>query len=360
MSDPSRLPFSLNVKDSTGMPPHDMPIETTDAARPSEMVKQAIDVMTEAPKGFREPGVWMPVDMPSMGLAGYPAQLRVRKLSIPDLARLSAAKKLNSYPMIVSAIGATIDDMDVRLLTHGDFDFIVNWHAVNSYVKTPLIVTWRSRYGHENKHTVDKQTRKSIAITDLARVNELKDAGYDFSRVGDELWRIHMTDLGLFNKTAEQAAKELAEGKTTGTDGLSGEELDFYYSLATWVKADNPLSFIDKLNAARNMQGVEFYDGLDEWRTVANHGVKTSAKVVCAHFNPNDAIEKLTLALSMIDTSASAGDFDEDMANHSMSLLKELSSLRKLQAEGRLNEAQPVEEEIIIPLDVTNFFPVVL
>lgn len=282
-------------------------------------------------------GMWMPVDMPSMGLAGYPAQIKVRKFGVPDLARLGAARKLKSYPMIVSAIGATIHGVEVKLLTHGDFDYLMNWHAVNSITKAPLVVTWRSRYGFDNRTTVTEATRKPIYIEDLTKVNELKAKGYDFARVGDELWRLHMTDLSQFD-----------------------DEMETLFALATWVQIDNPLDFESKLAKVKTMTDLSFYEELDTWRTVANHGVNTVVRLTCEHFVASEAIDRLQQSLALLDAAGSSGDFDEDTSTQVLSMLQELAALRKLQTAGKLGEALPVEEEINIPLDVTNFFPVLL
>lgn len=336
------------------------------AETPSAVVQKAIEVTspsTQSPAAGD--GVWMPVDMPSMGLADYPAQLRVRKFTIPDLARLGAARKLNSYPMVVAAIGDTIQGVEVKMLTHGDFDYLINWHAVNSIVKAPLVVKWRSRYGFDNKTTVTDATRKPIYIEDFTGVNEFKAKGYDFSRVGDELWRLHMTDLGLFSKTEEQAEHERTRLNAGGVrksimDGISGAELETYFGLATWMRVEDPLSFESKLTKAMEMTDLSFYEELDEWRTVANHGVNTIVRLTCEHFVAADAIGNLQQSLAMLDALAANGDFDEFSANQVESMLRELANLRKLDAAGRLSEATPVEEEIKIPLDVTNFFPVVL
>ncbi len=307
------------------------------APTPSQVAQQAIELTTPSTDQQAD-GLWMPVDMPSMGLAGYPAQLKVRKFGVPDLARLGAARKLKSYAMVTSAIGATIQGVEVKMLTHGDFDYLMNWHAINSIVKAPLVVTWRSRYGYDNKTTVTNQTRKSIFIEDMDKVLALKEKGYDFSRVGDELWRLHMTDLNKFD-----------------------EEMETLYGLATWARVDNPLDFESKLAAVNAMEhDLSFYEGLDDWRTVANHGVITVTRMTCEHFKPEEAINRLSQTLAFLDAAGSSGDFDEFASRQVISMVEELAVLRKLDAEGRLHEAKPVEEEVNIPLDVTNFFPVVL
>lgn len=313
----SETPFSLGADTST---------------------KEDIQISTP-PTNMPSGGLWLPVDMPSMGLAGYPAQIQVRKFGLPDLARLGAARKLNSYSHMVNAIGATIHDLDVRLLTHGDFDFLIYWHAINSLPKSSTKVRWTSRYGYVNELTVDKTMRKTIVIEDANKVEELKAKGYDFSRVGDTLWRLHMQDINKFNDP----------------------ENEIEFGLATWIKVADPLNFESKLAAIRGMaDSLEFYEGLDNWREVANHGVIDTVKVTCEHFDPLQAIDRVSHAISLLDSATTISEYDDSVDKQLRSLLEELAKLRKLEFEGRLAEAKAEEEEIIIPLDVNNFFPVLL
>jgi len=298
----------------------------------------AINISSSSEAKPEEKGMWFGVDLPSMGLAGYPAQIQVRKFGAPDLARFSAARRAGSYPMVVNAMGHTISGVDVRMLTHGDFDYLIYWHATNSIKKSPLIVNWRSRYGFENKVTVNSTMRQVSFVENLDKIKELKAKGYDFSRVADELWRLHITDLGKWD-----------------------DEVDFKYSLATWAKVEDPLDTSSKLAAIEAMtDDLDFYEGIVEWREAAYHGVSEKAKLTCALFTPENAMDSIIRSLAMIDASVSTGEFDQETQALTMSLLNELAVLRKLDNEGRLHEATPVEEEITIPLDVTNFFPVTI
>lgn len=284
-------------------------------------------------------GVWMQVDMPSMGLAGYPAKLWVRKFGVPDLARLGAARKLNSYSHTVSAIGQTVHKIPVGLLTPGDFDYLMSWHEINSLAKTPKKVRWQSRYGHTNDLTIDQYTRQTINIENISRVLELQAQGYDFPRVGDELWRLHMVDAEQFNEPDNETE----------------------FGLATFAKVDDPTDFPSKLAKIRAMtDNLDFYEGLDEWRTVANHGVKTTVNLTCGKFDPLTAIEDIKRSLAMMDAAMSVGEFDEISQEQVQSLLTELSHLTKLASANQLANATPVQEEVIVPLDVNNFFPYVL
>jgi hypothetical protein len=284
-------------------------------------------------------GVWMPIDLPSMGLAGYPARIYVRKFGLPDLTRLGGARKLNSYSHTVSAIGKTLHGMPVELLTHGDLDYIMNWHEINSLPKSTKKLRWTSRYGHVNEVTVTETTRETINIENVARVEELLAKGYDFPRVGDELWRLHMVDAGKFNDPDNETE----------------------FALASYAMVDDPTNFEAKLAKIRaDTDSLDFYEGLHEWRTVADHGIKTRTLLTCTKFDPTTAINDIQQSLAMLDASASMGEFDDEMHTQSTSLIKELAALRKLEAADKLSEAKAVEEEVMIPLDVSNFFPYVL
>ena len=294
----------------------------------------ALDVIADTTEAAPD-GMWMLAELPSNGLAGYPSQIRVRKFGGPDLVRLGAARKAGSFPMVVGAIAATIQSVDVRVLTTGDFDYLMYWHSINSLAKRPLTVTWESRYGYQNKTTVEKSMRKTTYLENANDIREWQARGYDFARIGDELWRLHAIDT------------------KTMTD-----ELEVEFALANWVRVDNPGDFESKLAVVRGMQDLAFYEDLDEWRTIAYHGVKDVTTLKCQHFNPEEAIDRVTRSLANIDASATFSDYDLAASMQTNSLLTELAHLRKLEANGRLSEAVAVGEEVTIPLDVTNFFPV--
>jgi hypothetical protein len=323
----TETPFSLGAQSHQVSTP---PVtETTNKRR--MLVSGAEDVPDN--------GLWLAVDMPTMGLAGYPARIYVRKFGLPDLARLGAARKLGSYSHLVSAIGQTLHKVPVGLLTHGDLDYIMNWHEINSLPKSAKKVRWRSRYGHNNELTLTETTRTTINIENAARVEELMAKGYDFPRVADELWREHMVDAGKFNDPENETE----------------------YGLATYAMVDDPTNFEAKLAKIReDTNSLDFYEGLQEWRSVANHGIKTQANLCCAHFNPLTAMDDIKQSLALLDASATVGEFDEEMQAQTSSLLQELASLRKLDNQGLIATATPQAEEVTIPLDVSNFFPYLL
>lgn len=279
--------------------------------------------------------LWLPVNMPSMGLAGYPTTLYVRKFVPTDIVRLSVAKKTSSFSDMVNAIGATIKGVDPALLTTGDFDYLLYWHHTMSYSSSRTKVTWLSRYFHENVTVVDRTMRKVTHLEDANIIKEWQDKGYDFPRIGDDLWKITQQDAGTLTSELEEKLK-----------------------LATYVQVANPADVMAKMAVIDTMKDISFYENLDDWRTIAYHGVTDTVKLRCSHFKPEKAEEDITRHLQWLQINDYA--LDAQTFSLSQSLLEELATIKKLEAEGLLHTATPVEEEVSIPLDVNNFFPVAL
>ncbi len=320
------VPFTLN--EVGGNNPQTTPAKTFTKLEQTNHIPDVSSVQEAS-------GMWLPVDLPSMGLAGYPATIFARKFGPMDLVRINVARKSNSFPALVAALGMTVKGVDIAAMTTGDFDYLMSWHLIMSYQTSRTKITWRSRYLYENASFVDKTSRSTIVLKDLDAVREMQARGYDFPRIGDELWRIARQD----------------------ENNLSDED-EALLQMATFVKVTNPIDIQAKLDFIRNQEDLTFYEGIEDWRKVANHGVSDTVKLTCAHFKPEDAETRIDEHLYQLQLANLA--MDTDSLALMQSLLQERSELIRLASEGRLHEAKPIEEEITIPLDANAFFPVAL
>tara|TARA_Y100001963_G_scaffold127143_1_gene180304 strand:- start:1292 stop:2164 length:873 start_codon:yes stop_codon:yes gene_type:complete len=76
------------------------------------------------------------------GFSHYPfGKINIRPFEVRDLMLLNFGVKLKTIVHVKKAIQATID-VDVDLLTDGDFEYILGWHKMFSFPKAPVNVTW--------------------------------------------------------------------------------------------------------------------------------------------------------------------------------------------------------------------------
>lgn len=94
---------------------------------------------------------------PLSGSIFYPkeqSELRVRRLNGLEVGRLAEAAEANSTTLLLDAFSGTIKDFDIRLLTPGDFKFLMYHHRIKSFTRRPWVRKWTSRYGNRNEEEV--------------------------------------------------------------------------------------------------------------------------------------------------------------------------------------------------------------
>lgn len=300
-----------------------------DAVQPVQVPK-TISTPDSPPPSFGDD--WQAVGLPSAGLAGYNPTIFVRRFGLADLARLSAARAQESITLLSLAIGATLS-MPVSLMTTDDFHFILYWHRKNSYLQMPWNVKWRSRYNKENVTDV-KQT--TLSITTLEHSDEIKsflDEGFDFPRVQAQVW-----DESLETPLTQEQRSVFNMALLYKGD----------------AKADDIAGRMEELNAKTDLS---VYEKLHRWSQLSSHGVRESVKLACKHFDPHTAISDLSDTLEIIQSVTDTVTYDDSVAAEVSSIVREIASLKKLEAEGKLDEAVAVSEDIAIPLNVHMFFP---
>lgn len=68
-------------------------------------------------------------------------ELKIRPLAYIDLVHIAQAQKLKREDLILDVVQSCIDQ-PLADLTFGDFMFVFHWLRMNSYTKTPQIITW--------------------------------------------------------------------------------------------------------------------------------------------------------------------------------------------------------------------------
>ena len=65
----------------------------------------------------------------------------IRPLEVRDLSLLNFGVRLKTIVHVKKAIQATID-VDIDILTDGDFEYILGWHKMFSFPKAPINASW--------------------------------------------------------------------------------------------------------------------------------------------------------------------------------------------------------------------------
>lgn len=320
----STTPASLDTLTATDGPtaPHMPPVSFSDPG-----------ALPKPPESELGPG-WQTVALPSNGNAGYPAVIYARRFGMPDLARLSVARASKSFIHLANALGATMN-FDIAKLTMGDLLFYMQWQLRYSYPTMPFTVTWTSRYGKQN--TIDANNEIQLDIITLKPTDEfvtMHDAGFDFRRVGAEMWlESHEEELTDEQRTIFNVACSYA-----------GPGVDVF-DIAARIANVNSLNDLD------------VYTKLATWDRVSDHGVVTTAKLRCRHFDPLTALDDLANSLLNVQSLGDMVSYDDETSTYVRSIVNEMANLRRLADEDKLSEAVAVEEDITIPLDIHMFFP---
>lgn len=99
--------------------------------------------------------------------------VRMRRLRPKDVAKVYRSAVEESFPLLVSALAAAVDQ-DIRTLTVADFYYIMYWQRLNSYPNSPFEIDWTSRYGTDEKLVL---TMDSLTV-DFLKADAEEYAGY--------------------------------------------------------------------------------------------------------------------------------------------------------------------------------------
>lgn len=80
-------------------------------------------------------------ELPSKGMFYDFTALSIRKFEFDELKKLCRGQASSDLRTVVSAVGATID-RNIMKLTLGDYWFLMFWHRINSFIKSPLEISF--------------------------------------------------------------------------------------------------------------------------------------------------------------------------------------------------------------------------
>jgi hypothetical protein len=271
------------------------------------------------------------IALPSGGIFYDFNSVQIRPFKVPELAALYKAKKRKDTVLLYDTLDKTIN-VDIRNLWTVDAKFIMYWHRMNSFIKTPYRATWESIYGNTNK---TKITMSDIKVTPITMTKlqyaEWYAQGFKAPTIRD------------------------AEHLDTFRDKLSEDEL-WMYERALYLQGKDLHEQKEKLESEN---GIDILYAIKDFiAALSENTIVETAKAKDVHFNYLDALRHLGAEIEVIDSILSNEiNLDENaveiFTNKKIVNTKEIARLAALNP----GEAEPLLETITLRLGILDFFP---
>jgi hypothetical protein len=286
------------------------------------------------------------IDLPSNGLL-YPNEIFIRPLSVPDLIDLHPARKVDpvtkqfNQTLMLDVLSRTIKNMDIRDLHIGDFRFVFYWLKINSYTKTPLTVTYLSKYGNRNKAVVKKSDIK-IQTLDDDSINDYLEQGFIAPRIRDgEEFQSYLQSKNLGDSEEDLKQKD---------------QMEYAFSFMQFIEGD---SIEEKIENFSKLTPDNLVDIIQFSKKLSKYGIIETVEVKDAQFNPEKALIKLKedyLYLENFDTSTIENtDIYDTIILNKEAMKKEIDRIETGLSERK--EVGPSKETVSFKLDLESFFP---
>lgn len=283
---------------------------------------------------FQEPGPkdsnYIREELPSHFVFYDFKSLHIRKFKPSDASLIYRGMTEGKFSLIIDAIDNTIN-VDARKLTVGDFFYLMYWQRINSYPRKPLTIEWTSRYGNENKFTVNNTsiTIKSLEIS-TDKLKTYFDMGLTVPLVRD------MEFLQVEELTPDEK---------------------WLYERAQYVKGDSLREKITNLDALS--EDMSSLSDIADFRELIEHGVIERVMVRDQKFDPEKAIEVLNIQASELRNAVRNNELDNAIAAQLISKAIEFEAeAREIEVAFKNKiEYLPKEEEIAISMNAMRFFP---
>jgi hypothetical protein len=261
----------------------------------------------------------------------YDAQnVFIRPFKAPELAMLYKAKKRRDTVLLYDTLDKTLN-VSIRKLWTVDARWVMYWHRMNSFIKTPYLATWQSIYGNSNK--------TKIALTDVS-VTPLK-----MTKERYQEW---------YAKGYKVPDVQDSEHYSTFSGKLE-EDQAWLYERAMYLQGSGLHEQKAKLDSE---EGVELLYEIKEFiAELSDSGIYETTQVKDQHFVYDEALKTLAADLEMLN-NALATEINLDPITEELfykrrdAVQKELTRLI-----SNPGEAEPMLETINLKLGILDFFP---
>jgi hypothetical protein len=213
------------------------------------------------------------IDLPSGGVFyNGKRNIQVSPFLADHICELHAAfQHVSQYEKdrsIVNTINKCVHDFDVFNMTIGDFRFLAYWLQLNSYKKSPKVISWEYDWNDTHYRAAANVQLTNFIVKEVNRHTKLKDKRFWYRTMSD-----HLSILEISDPTDKYFADFASY--------LKGKDLDEKVRFLKTLSADALLEIIDHKN--------EF-----------EHGIVEVAKVKDPQ-NPDAGEFEVTVSLNFSD-----------------------------------------------------------
>jgi len=203
--------------------------------------------------------------------SGEFSKLNIRPFSVGELKLLSRAAATKNVESTIKAIDQTID-VPVRRITIGDFYFILMWHKLHSFPKTPLSVAWECKsivpISADNA-VVRDGTHVKVDACNSPNAQLIHQSDIDIVALDDDFAGIPAN----FDYPRVSILGELLE-MSNNPDYL------YLVNSAQWIKHGETLE--QKFEYLEKLPDISLYEEAEEIQKTVIHGVNEYITIKCS------------------------------------------------------------------------------
>ena len=281
------------------------------------------------------------ITLPSECVAYEWKDIQIRRFTVNEIRGMIRARTSGNLRHLIRAVDGTIT-RPITDLTTGDFWFIMYWHRINSYKKTPFLLSWTCT-NHDHLARVEngevaKETLKQVMQVTNSNLNTVQIDVSKYQAKAMEIeaeYQVKVTPQRLVDFIAALEEEEellyqrklaLKRDEAKRTEAMTMMDLDAFLEdneAMEVVAQDDERGFMyryaalifgeDTLAARSEMLGdksPDLLDELEELAALADHGVSENWTVVCKECGASETIEQSLDALTFLP-SLQRGGFAE-------------------------------------------------
>ena len=214
--------------------------------------------------------------------------LNIRQFNVSELKLLSRATLTKNVASTIRAVDQTID-VPVQRLTIGDFYYVLMWHKLHSFPKTPLNVQWECL----NNVPVDKE---GILVQDPENNQSLIDRIQPCKHPNAQLIHQSLIETIDFEDDFEGIPPQFDYPRVALLPEIFELRNDPEYSMligsAQWIREGHTL--LQKFQYLESLPDLAVYEEAEHVNTTIVHGVKEQITLSCARCE-NKFVKQLEL-----------------------------------------------------------------
>jgi hypothetical protein len=275
--------------------------------------------------------IWLPSEFVS-----YPwKDLQIRRFNIEELRAMIRARTSGNLRHLIRAVDATLS-RPITDMTQGDFWYIMYWHRLNSYKKSPFVIEWVCDHDdHLRKVGAGEsapETLRNLLTVSRSNLDTVAIDKEQYAALQDKLFteygvRVRPQNIVDFISAVDEDeelehARKLAREKRQAAveDGDvdafldeedeeeigANEDRSFIYRYAALLDNQHGESLADRA-AWLNTQEPDLLVDLEDFLKVSDHGVTESWNVVCKECGAPKIVKQSLDALTFLPSLQRGG-----------------------------------------------------